>query len=221
MERDKADRASVRVRTAKGRKASSTRWLQRQLNDPYVAEAKRLGYRSRAAFKLAELDDQHRFLKPGAVVLDLGAAPGGWTQVAVARGARVVALDVNEFPPIEGATIAVLDVFAPDALGCIKAMLGAPANVVLSDMAPPATGHRATDHARILGLAEAALEIARAVLAPGGTFVVKLWQGEYEPAFFATLKRDFARVVREKPPASRADSRETFIVASGFRGTSG
>ena len=220
MPRDKGDRASVRLRTAKGRKTSSTRWLQRQLNDPFVAEAKRQGYRSRAAFKLAELDDKHRFLKRGAVVLDLGAAPGGWTQVALARGARVVAADINEFPPIEGATVAVLDVFAPDAPERIKAMLGAPADVVLSDMAPPATGHRATDHARILALAEAALDLARAVLAPGGAFVVKLWQGETEPAFFAALKRDFARVVREKPPASRADSRETYIVATGFRGAS-
>jgi 23S rRNA (uridine2552-2'-O)-methyltransferase len=208
------------VRTAKGRKTSSTRWLQRQLNDPYVAEAKRLGYRSRAAFKLAGLDDKHRLLRRGALVLDLGAAPGGWTQLAVQRGARVVALDIGELAPIEGATVRVLDVFAPDALDRIKALLGAPANLVLSDMAPAASGHRATDHARIMALAEAALDIARAVLAPGGAFVVKLWQGAAEREFFAALGRDFAKVIREKPAASRADSAETYIVATGFRGKS-
>jgi 23S rRNA (uridine2552-2'-O)-methyltransferase len=220
MARDTGDRGSARVRAAKGRTPSSTRWLQRQLNDPYVAEAKKQGYRSRAAFKLAGLDDRHRFLKRGALVLDLGAAPGGWTQLAVRRGARVVALDVAEIAPIEGAEVRVLDVFAPDAVARIKALLGAPANVVLSDMAPAASGHRATDHLRIMALAEAALEVARAVLAPEGAFVVKLWQGADERAFFAALKRDFATVAREKPAASRADSAETYILASGFRGKS-
>jgi 23S rRNA (uridine2552-2'-O)-methyltransferase len=220
MARDTGDRGSVRVHTGKGRKSSSTRWLQRQLNDPYVAEAKKQGYRSRAAFKLAGLDDKHRFLKRGAVVLDLGAAPGGWTQVAVQRGARVVALDISEVAPIEGAEVRVLDVFAPDALERITALLAGPATVVLSDMAPPASGHRATDHMRIMTLAEAALDVARAVLAPGGVFVVKLWQGADERDFFAGLARDFAKVAREKPAASRADSAETYIVATGFRGKS-
>ena len=218
MARDTGDRASVRVRTAKGRKSSSTRWLQRQLNDPYVAEAKKQGYRSRAAFKLAGLDDKHRLLKRGALVLDLGAAPGGWTQLAVQRGARVVALDITAIDPIEGAVVRVLDVFAADALDQIKALLAGAATVVLSDMAPPASGHRATDHTRIMGLAEAALDVARAVLAPGGAFVVKLWQGASERDFFAALGRDFAKVIREKPAASRADSAETYIVATGFRG---
>ncbi len=212
------ERSAARVRTAKGRKTSSTRWLQRQLNDPFVAEAKRQGYRSRAAFKLVELDDKFRVLRRGATVVDLGAAPGGWTQVAVQRGARVIALDLDEIPAIEGAELHVMDALAPDAIPRIAALAGGRVNAVLSDMAPGATGHRATDHIRIMALAEAALEIARAVLAPGGTFVVKLWQGASEPVFFATLKRDFAKVAREKPPASRSGSSETYIVATGFRG---
>jgi 23S rRNA (uridine2552-2'-O)-methyltransferase len=212
---------AVRVRTAKKRSSSSTQWLQRQLNDPYVAEAKRRGYRSRAAFKLEQLDDRFRFLKPGARVVDLGCAPGGWLQVARARiGAKgaVVGIDCLPTGPIPGATIHELDFLDPAAPERLKAALGGAADAVLSDMAAPTTGHAATDHLRIVALAEAAFAFAEEVLAPGGTFVAKVFQGGTEGALLAALKRAFASVRHAKPAASRAESAETYVVAQGFRG---
>lgn len=222
-----ARRLAVKVH-AKGRTPSQVRWLQRQLTDPYVAEARRRGYRSRAAFKLAELDDRLHLLKPGVRVLDLGAAPGGWTQVAVARtragepgGGQVLAVDLEEMKPIPGAGILALDLLAEGAPARIRAALGGPADVVLSDMAPRATGHAATDHLRIMALAEAAAEIALGMLTPGGAFIAKVWQGGAEAALLARLKRAFVKVRHMKPPASRAESAETFVVATGFRGEGG
>jgi 23S rRNA (uridine2552-2'-O)-methyltransferase len=216
-------RLAERVKTAKGRPLSSTRWLGRQLNDPYVAEAKRQGYRSRAAFKLIEIDDKLRLLRPGARVVDLGAAPGGWTQVAAQRvkGGQVVALDVLEMDPVPGATVLRADFYAPDALDQLRAALGGPADLVLSDMAPPTTGETDTDHLRIMSLAETALAFALEALKPGGTFVVKLRQGSGEQEFFAGLRRHFATVRRIKPPASRPESSEVFIVAAGFHPAAG
>ena len=214
---------AVRVKTAKQRRPSSTAWLERQLNDPYVAEAKRLGYRSRAAFKLIELDDRFRLLKRGARIVDLGAAPGGWSQVAAERvGAakgqgKVVALDILAMEPIPGVAILERDFLDPAAPAAIQAALGGAADVVLSDMAQPATGHAATDHLRIVALAEAAYDFARAVLTPGGWFVAKVFQGGAEGELLAALKRDFASVRHAKPPASRAESAEVYVVAQGFR----
>lgn len=214
---------AVRVKTAKQRSPSSTAWLQRQLNDPYVAEAKRQGYRSRAAFKLIELDDRFHVLKRGARVVDLGAAPGGWSQVAAERvGAAagkgaVVALDILAMEPVPGVTILHLDFLDAQAPDAIKAALGGPADVVLSDMAQPATGHAATDHLRIVALAEAAYAFAREVLAPGGSFIAKVFQGGAEGDLLAALKRDFAQLRHAKPPASRAESAEVYVVAQGFR----
>lgn len=214
-----------RVRTARGRKPSSTRWLQRQLNDPYVIEARRQGFRSRAAFKLVELDDRFHILKPGARVVDLGAAPGGWTQVAVERvkalslkGGTVVGIDILPWDPVPGAvalTHDFLDDAAPDIL---KKALNGPADVVLSDMAAPTTGHAATDHIRIIALVEVALDFAVQVLAPGGSFVAKVFQGGTEKTLLDQLKRDFVVVRHAKPRASRAESAETYVVAMGFRG---
>jgi 23S rRNA (uridine2552-2'-O)-methyltransferase len=212
---------AVRVKTAKKRSASSTQWLQRQLNDPYVAEAKRRGYRSRAAFKLEQLDDRFRFLRPGARVVDLGCAPGGWLQVARARigpKGEVVGIDYLPTAPVQGAAILELDFLDPAAPARLEAALGGPADVVLSDMAAPATGHAATDHLRIVALAEAGFAFAEAVLAPGGTFVAKVFQGGTEGALLAALKRAFASVRHAKPAASRAESAETYVVAQGFRG---
>jgi 23S rRNA (uridine2552-2'-O)-methyltransferase len=211
-----------RVKTARRRKPSSTKWLARQLNDPYVQRARREGFRSRAAFKLLELDQRFHLLRPGARVVDLGAAPGGWTQVAVTavkaplRG-RVVSVDIEPMQPVNGAEILALDFWAPEAPAAIAATLGQKADLVLSDMAAPATGHAGTDHVRIVALAEAAYEFARTVLAPGGAFVAKLYQGGAEAAFLAALKRDFATVRHAKPPASRAESAELYVVAQGFR----
>ncbi len=216
-------RLAERVKTAKGRKSSSTRWLQRQLNDPYVAEARRLGYRSRAAFKLIQLDDRFHFLSPGKRVLDLGAAPGGWTQVAAARvkaldgRGQVVALDVLEMEPLPGATVLLADFLDETTPGRVKAELGGPVDVVLSDMAAPTTGHPATDHLRIVALCEAAFLLAVEVLAPGGVFVAKVFQGGAEGELLAALKRSFASVRHAKPPASRSESAETYVVATGFR----
>jgi 23S rRNA (uridine2552-2'-O)-methyltransferase len=215
---------AVRVKTAARRTASSTQWLERQLNDPYVSEAKRLGYRSRAAFKLIQLDDRFRFLKPGARVVDLGAAPGGWTQVAAARvkaadgRGKVVGIDYLPMDPVPGAVLVLGDFLAEDAPERLRAALGGPADVVLSDMAAPATGHATTDHLRIMALAEAAYEFARDVLAPRGTFIAKVLQGGSERTLLEALKRDFAGVRHVKPPASRADSAEVYVVAHGFRG---
>jgi len=216
-----ARNAAVKVRTARRRKPSSTEWLSRQLNDPYVAEAQRLGYRSRAAFKLIELDDRFRLLLPARRVVDLGCAPGGWTQVAVERvGARgaVVGVDLSEAAPIAGATILCADIHDPAAVSGIKAELGGLADLVLSDMAPPATGHAPTDHLRIVALAEAAFVVAGQILKPGGAFVAKVFQGGAEGALLAQLKQAFAELRHAKPPASRAQSAETYVVAKGFRG---
>jgi len=216
---------AVRVRTGKGRTVSSKRWLERQLNDPYVARAKREGFRSRAAYKLAEIDDKHHFLKSGGRVIDLGAAPGGWSQVAAKRvGApdkgRVVGIDLLEMAPIPGVEFAQLDFLLPEAPDKLKSMLGGPADVVLSDMAANATGHRKTDHLKIMALVELAAAFAREVLAPGGAFLAKVLQGGTEAALLAELKRDFASVKHVKPAASRADSAELYLLATGFRGRS-
>jgi 23S rRNA (uridine2552-2'-O)-methyltransferase len=218
--------AGVRVHTAKRRTAASTQWLQRQLNDPYVAEAKKRGYRSRAAFKLMQLDDRFRLLKPGARIVDLGCAPGGWTQIAVERtksaagpGSKgaVVGIDVLATDAIPGATVITLDFLDPAAPEILKTALGGGADIVLSDMAAPTTGHAPTDHLRIVGLAETAYDFAREVLAPGGSFVAKVFQGGAEGTLLAALKRDFAVVRHAKPPASRTDSAEMYVVATGFR----
>jgi 23S rRNA (uridine2552-2'-O)-methyltransferase len=213
----------VRVRSGKGRTLASKLWLERQLNDPYVARAKREGLRSRAAYKLIEIDDKFHFLKPGACVVDLGAAPGGWSQIAAKRvGAnegrgRVVAIDVLELQPIAGVEALHLDFLGHDALERLKELLGGPADVVLSDMAANATGHRKTDHLKIMALAETAAQFAREVLKPGGTFLCKVLQGGTEGALLADLKRDFATVKHVKPAASRADSAELYVLATGFR----
>lgn len=211
---------AVRVKTAKKRDHASTLWLERQLNDPYVTEAKRLGYRSRAAFKLIQLDDKYRLIRPGMRIVDLGAAPGGWTQIAVARatGGRIVALDILPMDPVPPAILFHLDFLRPEAPALLIEALGGPANLVLSDMASPTTGHRTTDHIRIIALAEIALDFAISVLAPGGAFVAKVFQGGSEKDLLGKLKRDFQTVRHVKPPASRADSAEVYVVAQGFRG---
>jgi 23S rRNA (uridine2552-2'-O)-methyltransferase len=216
-----------RVKTARGRKLSSTLWLERQLNDPFVHAAKREGYRSRAAFKLIGIDDRERFLRPGARVVDLGAAPGGWCQVAVERvnaigragkeRGRVIGVDMLPVEPLVGAELLHLDFLAEGAEEAVKAALGGPADVVLSDMAAPASGHRKTDHIRVMALAEAAADFAIEMLAPGGAFAAKVLQGGTEAALLARLKRRFQRVVHLKPPASRSDSAEIYVVATGFR----
>jgi 23S rRNA (uridine2552-2'-O)-methyltransferase len=211
----------VRVKTSKRRKQSSNLWLARQLNDPYVVRAKREGFRSRAAFKLIEIDDKARLLKKGARVIDLGAAPGGWSQVAAVRvGAhgRVVAIDVLPMDAIAGVNFAQLDFLDAAAPAKIKAMLSGPADVVLSDMAANATGHAKTDHLKIMALVEAAADFAREVLAPGGTFLAKVLQGGTEAALLVGLKRDFKSVKHVKPAASRSDSAELYLLATGFRG---
>jgi 23S rRNA (uridine2552-2'-O)-methyltransferase len=222
--RGPARQAAVRVRSSRRRKPSSTEWLTRQLNDPYVSEARRLGYRTRAAFKLIELDNRFRLLLPGRRVVDLGCAPGGWTQVAVervrsraGRGA-VVGIDLAETAPVPGATILRGDIHDPAVSSAIKAALGSPADVVLSDMAPSTTGHAATDHLRIMTLAEAAFGVAEQLLGPGGAFVAKVFQGGAEGALLAQLKQAFREVRHAKPPASRTQSPETYVIAQGFRG---
>jgi 23S rRNA (uridine2552-2'-O)-methyltransferase len=213
----------VRVKTGGKRSLSSKLWLERQLNDPYVARAKREGMRSRAAFKIMEIDDKAHFLKKGARVVDLGAAPGGWSQVAAKRvGApgqgRVVAIDLLDMESVAGVDFMQLDFLEPDAPEKLKAMLGGPADVVLSDMAANTTGHTRTDHLRIMALVELAFEFAREVLAPGGAFLAKVLQGGTEASLLAALKRDFQSVKHIKPPASRADSAELYLLATGFRG---
>ncbi|MEL6299170.1 MAG: RlmE family RNA methyltransferase [Pseudomonadota bacterium] len=214
----------VRVKTAAKRTTSSQRWLQRQLNDPYVAAANAQGLRSRAAFKLIELDDKLKVLKPGARVVDLGAAPGGWTQVAVDRvraldgRGQVIALDIIEMEELAGAEVIQLDFMADEAPDVLRARLrdGA-ADVVLSDMAAPTTGHAKTDHLRIMGLAEAAAQFAEDVLTPGGAFVCKVFQGGTERDLLNALKAAFSTVRHIKPPASRSDSSELYVAATGFR----
>ena len=219
----------VRVKTARGRKVSSTRWLERQLNDPYVQRAKKDGYRGRAAYKLIEIDDRYRFLLPGARIVDLGAAPGGWCQVSVARVnalgersgkavGRVIGVDLQAMDPIAGAELMQIDFLDEGADDAVAERLGGPADVVLSDMAAPATGHRQTDHIRVMALAEAAGDFALRVLAPGGAFVAKVLRGGTEGALLVRLKQCFARVEHFKPPASRADSAEMYVIATGFRG---
>jgi 23S rRNA (uridine2552-2'-O)-methyltransferase len=222
----------VRVKTAKGRKLSSTLWLERQLNDPYVQRAKKEGYRGRAAYKISELDDKYGFLVPGARVVDLGCAPGGWCQVAVARVnalgqnpkkpvGTVLGVDIQAVEPITGAEIHQLDFLADGADDLVKGWLGGRADVVLSDMAAAASGHKGTDHLRIIALVEAALAFAFDVLEEGGTFVAKVLAGGAENEMNTLLKRNFKKVANVKPPASRADSSEKFVVAIGFRGREG
>jgi 23S rRNA (uridine2552-2'-O)-methyltransferase len=212
--------AGVRVKTARSRSHASTLWLQRQLNDPYVAEAKRLGYRSRAAFKLAQLDDRFHFLGKGKRIVDLGCAPGGWCQIAVERvgpSGKVVGIDYLAMDPVPGAQTLELDFLDPSAPDRLRALLDGPADVVLSDMAAPTTGHGPTDHLRVIGLAEIAHAFAAEVLVPGGTFIAKVFQGGTEKVLLETLKRDFTQVRHAKPAASRADSSEVYVVATGFR----
>lgn len=216
---------TVRLKTATGRTSSSQRWLERQLNDPYVAAAKREGWRSRAAFKLIEIDDKHSVLKPGQRVLDLGAAPGGWSQVAAKRiraeegKGQVVAIDYLEFDPIPAVEIVQLDFLDATAPDRLKSLLrDGGADVVLSDMAAPTTGHNSTDHLRIMALAEAALAFAVEVLAPGGAFLCKVFQGGSERELLTQLKQRFKVVRHIKPPASRSDSAELYVLATGFKG---
>lgn len=215
----------VRVKTARGRTPSQKAWLERQLNDPYVAEARRLGYRARSAFKLLEIDDKYKLLKPGMRVVDLGAAPGSWSQVVAARvkadqnKGRVIAIDMHGMDPLPGVVIFKQDFLEPDAPANLIAELGGEqADAVISDMAAHATGHRQTDHLKIMGLCEAALEFAREVLKPGGFFLCKVLRGGTEGQLLAELKRDFATVRHIKPKSSRDDSAELFVLATGFRG---
>jgi 23S rRNA (uridine2552-2'-O)-methyltransferase len=214
----------VRVKTAKKRTMSSTLWLQRQLNDPYVAQAKKEGWRSRAAFKLIEMDDRYKLLRHGQRIVDLGAAPGGWAQVAAkkvgsANGhGRVIGIDLLDIDFIPGVEFTVMDFLDEDAPDRLKAMLGGEADGVMSDMAANTTGHKKTDHIKIVGLAELAIEFATEVLAPGGFFVAKVLQGGTEHQLLAQLKRDFKTVRHVKPEASRAGSAELYVLATGFRG---
>lgn len=219
----------VRVKTAKGRKLSSTLWLERQLNDPYVQRAKKEGFRGRAAYKIAELDEKYGFLVPGARVVDLGCAPGGWCQIAVERVnalgqnpkkpvGTVLGVDLQAIEPIPGAQIHQLDFLSEEADGLVKGWLGGNADVVMSDMAAASSGHKGTDHLRIIALVEAALEFAFDVLDEGGTFVAKVLAGGAEIGMQNLLKKNFKKVANVKPPASRADSSEKFVVAMGFRG---
>jgi len=225
MAKDKTGRLHVTVRTGGKRKLSSKLWLERQLNDPYVAQAKRDGFRSRAAYKLIEIDDKYRLLKPGMTVVDLGAAPGGWSQIAARRvGAaegkgRVVAIDLLEMPEIPGVTFAQLDFHADDAPEKLRTMMGGRADVVMSDMAANTTGHRKTDQLRIVGLVEIAAAFASEVLNPGGAFLAKVFQSGADAELLAQLKRDFASVRHVKPAASRQDSSERYVLATGFRGS--
>lgn len=217
---DGGRRLKQRVATAKGRSLSSANWLKRQLNDPYVAEAKRRGYRSRAAFKLAEIDDKLKLFKSGARVVDLGTAPGGWAQVAVERGAKVVGLDLQEMEPIAGATILMGDFLAAEAPALVRGALDGPVDIVLSDMAAAATGQTNIDHLRIMNLVEAALAFAVEILKPGGAFVAKMLQGGQEQQFHNELRKHFAVVRRIKPPSSRQELAEFFFVATGFKAAS-
>ncbi len=207
----------VKVKKTRGLKASSRQWLVRQLNDPYVHAAKSKGYRSRAAFKLIELDEKFHFLKKGARVLDLGAAPGGWSQVAAARGAIVVAADVLTIEALPGVTFFQADLTDAETPGFLKEALGGPADLVLSDMAAPTTGHRETDHIRTTSLVEVALDVAEDTLTPGGIFISKVFQGGATGALLARIKKSFRDVRHVKPPASRADSVELYLVATGFK----
>ncbi|QEO17886.1 RlmE family RNA methyltransferase [Acetobacter vaccinii] len=209
---------TVSLRTARGRTTAQQRWLARQLNDPYVQAAHKQGWRSRAAFKLIELDDRFHLIKPGMKVVDLGAAPGGWTQVLVKRGAQhVVGVDLLPVEPVSGADIIEGDFTTPGMAERLTSMLGGKADLVVSDMAPNTTGHAPTDHIRIIGLAEEALHFACEILADGGGFIAKVFQGGAEKAMLDVLKQAFAQVRHAKPPASRKDSAELYVVATGFR----
>ena len=211
----------AKIKNHKDRTVSSKRWLERQLNDPYVHAAKAKGFRSRAAFKIVELDDKYRFLKKGARILDLGAAPGGWSQIAAERvgpTGRVVAMDILEMEPIDRVTIFQADMLDADTPALLVEALGGPADVVLTDMAAPTTGHRATDHLRTTALLEAALDMAEEVLKPGGTFVGKAFQGGAANELLQRMKKSFTTVKHVKPPASRSESVELYLVAQGFRG---
>ncbi len=210
--------ATVRVKKTNQRTTSSARWLQRQLNDPYVHEAQRLGYRARSAFKLIELDDKMKFIKKGCTVIDLGAAPGGWSQIALQRGAgKVIGLDLLPIDPLPGVTFLQMDFMNDDAPEALIMLMGNGADVVLSDMAPNTMGHKQTDHLRIMALVEAAYEFATQVLKPGGTFVSKIFQGGAQGELLAMMKADFATVKHVKPDSSRKESAEQYVVASGFR----
>ena len=224
MAKDTTGRLHVQVKTGGKRKLSSKLWLERQLNDPYAAQAKRDGYRSRAAYKLLEIDDKYRVLKSGMTVVDLGAAPGGWSQIAAKRvgsvdgKGKVIAIDLLEMPEIAGVTFAQLDFLADDAPEKLLAMMGGRADVVMSDMAANTTGHRKTDQLRIIGLVEAAAAFASEVLNPGGAFLAKVFQSGADAELLAQLKRDFASVRHVKPASSRQDSSERYVLATGFRG---
>lgn len=224
MAKDTTGRLHVTVKTGGKRKLSSKLWLERQLNDPYVAQAKREGYRSRAAYKLIEIDDKYHFLKSGQTVVDLGAAPGGWSQIAAKRvgtangKGKVIAIDLLEMPEIPGVTFAQLDFLSDAAPARLLEMIGGRADVVLSDMAPNTTGHRKTDQLRILGLVEGAAAFAAEVLNPGGTFVAKVFQSGADAELVTQLKRDYATVKHVKPASSRQDSSERYVLAMGFRG---
>ncbi len=223
-ENPRGHQKKTRVKTAKRRSSSSTKWLQRQLNDPYVAEAKKLGYNSRAAFKIIQLDEMLKLFKPGYSVVDLGAAPGGWTQVAVEKikpettGGTIVALDYLEMPNVEGATIIQRDFTDNDVPELLKEALGGKANVVMSDMAPPTIGHKKTDHIRIMMLAEMAFDFAKDVLKEDGTFIAKLFQGGGEKELLTLMRQNFKTVKHIKPDSSRKDSAEMYIVGIGFKG---
>jgi 23S rRNA (uridine2552-2'-O)-methyltransferase len=219
-----SERRKKKLKPKRQRSSSSRSWLLRQINDPYVRRAKNEGYRSRAAYKLVEIDDKAKFLKRGARVVDLGAAPGGWSQVAAERigtkngKGKIVAIDLLDIEAIPGVEFMQLDFNDNDAPEKLKAMLGGPADVVLSDMAGNTTGHRQTDHIKIVALVEMAVEFAREVLAPGGTFLAKVIQGGTEHTLLAELKKNFSSVKHVKPPASRSDSAELYVLAQGFRG---
>lgn len=225
MAKDTTGRLHVTVKTGGKRKLSSKLWLERQLNDPYVAQAKRDGFRSRAAYKLQEIDDKHRILKRGQVVVDLGAAPGGWSQIAAKRvgsvegKGKVVAIDLLEMPELPGVSFAQMDFLDDKAPDRLRAMIGGGADVVMSDMAANTTGHRKTDQLRIIGLVESAAAFASEILNPGGTFLAKVFQSGADAELLTQLKRDFATVKHVKPAASRQDSSERYVLAQGFRGT--
>ncbi|MBN8981716.1 MAG: RlmE family RNA methyltransferase [Rhizobiales bacterium] len=225
MAKDTTGRLHVTVKSAGKRKLSSKLWLERQLNDPYVAQAKRDGFRSRAAYKLQEIDDKHRFLKKGQIVVDLGAAPGGWSQIAAKRvgspegKGKVIAIDLLEMGEIPGVTFAQMDFLNEAAPDTLRAMIGGGVDVIMSDMAANTTGHRKTDQLRIVGLVEEAAVFASEVLNPGGVFLAKVFQSGADAELLAQLKRDFASVKHVKPAASRQDSAERYVLATGFRGT--
>ena len=226
MAKDTTGRLHVTVKSAGKRKLSSKLWLERQLNDPYVAKAKAHGYRSRAAFKLLEIDDKYRLLKPGMTVVDLGAAPGGWSQIAAKRvgsadgKGKIVAIDLLEMPEIPGVSFAQLDFLADDAPARLIEMMGGRADIVMSDMAANTTGHRKTDQLRLVGLVETAAAFAADVLKPGGAFIAKVFQSGADAELVAQLKRDFSSVKHVKPASSRQDSSERYVLATGFRGQS-